>query len=235
MRNLKIFVSLLIASSAFSMGLRSFVALPVQKNHFVGRVLYDSSKDTNVDTLTTSLMYGIDSKQTLIIGMPYRLSPSGANRQGDVSLLYRYTILRQDSEQGTKRLALLGGGIVPTDSARDGALQAGFVYTYFIGKNEIDIDAIYQKGLNNRLNSGKYDISWQHRLFPTVRPDWGLSYEINSIVELNGRYMQGNSITHQVTFGAQLINQRWVLEGGVVKDLNNANDTNYIVSFRYNF
>jgi hypothetical protein len=47
--------------------------------------------------------------------------------------------------------------------------------------------------------------------------------------------MQGNSITHQVTLGAQLINQRWVLEGGVVKDLNNANDTNYIVSFRYNF
>jgi len=235
MRKLKIFFSLLLASSAFSMGLRSFVALPVQKNHFVGRVLYDSSKDTNIDTLTTSLMYGIDPKQTVIVAMPYRLSPAGANRQGDVSVLYRYTIMRKDSKWGTKRLGLLGGGVIPTENSRDGALQAGFVYTYFIGKNEIDVDAIYQKGLNNRLNSGKYDISWQHRLFPVVRPDWGLSYEINSIVELNGRYMQGNSITHQVTLGVQLINPRWVLEGGIVKDINNAHDTNYIASFRYNF
>lgn len=241
MKNIKnrvylfLFFTILVTTNVYSMGLRSFVALPVEKDGAVVRFSYEHTKDTNTDFMTTSAAYGLSSDQTLLLGMPYGLSPSGNNQMGDVSILYRHLIWKKDSFSGTKRLGLLGGAIVPTDSQRDGAVQAGFVYTYFKDKNEIDIDALYQKGLENRKNSARYDISWQHRLFPNNRPIWGLSQELNSVLELNGRYKEGDKITHQVTTGLQLINKKRVLEGGIVKDINNEKELRYILSIRFHF
>lgn len=217
------------------MGLRSFVALPVEKEGSVVRFLYEHTKDANTDNLVTSAAYGLSSYQTLLLSMPYRLSPSGDDRQGDISVLYRHIIWQKDTFEGTKRLGLLGGGIVPTDGKRGSALQTGFVYTYFKEKNEIDVDVLYQEGLDNRLNTARYDISWQYRLSPIKRPTWGLSQELNSVLELNGRYKEGNEITHQVTAGLQLINQVWVLEGGVSKDINNDKELRYVLSVRFHF
>lgn len=142
-----IFLMLLMTTSLYSMGLRSFVALPVEEDGTVVRFLYENTKDANTDTLSTSLAYGLSSNQTLLLGMPYRLSPSGTDRQGDVSVLYRHIVWQKDSFSGTKRLGLLGGVIVPTDNERDAAVQAGFVYTYFKDKNELDVDILYQEGL----------------------------------------------------------------------------------------
>ena len=136
---------------------------------------------------------------------------------------------------GTDRLGILAGLIVPTENDRDAAVQAGFVFTHFKNRNEIDVDILYQSGIDNRLDSGRYDLSWQYRLSPVDRPDWGFASELNTVVELNGRWNEGNSVSHQLTLGLQWIHPKVVIEGGMVNDLNNANETRFILSTRFHF
>jgi hypothetical protein len=232
---LKLMMILFCSTSLYAMGLRSFVALPVEEGGSILRFQNIYASKAEVDLFVTSFAYGIDAKQTLLLGMPYRLKPSGDNRQGDISLLYRYILLQNDSFEGTSRLALLGGAIIPTEQERDYGAQAGFVYTYFKNRNEIDVDMLYKKGFDSRLDGANYDISWQYRLFPSVRDDWGITQELNSVLELNGRWVEGNKITHQVTLGLQWIHATWVLEGGVVKDLNQAKEERFLLSVRFHF
>lgn len=224
-----------VVNSAYSMGLRSFVALPVEKEGVVIKLAFEHAKDSDTDILTTSMAYGLSSNQTLLFGLPYRISPEGNNRQGDISALYRHITWQQDSQSGTNRLGLLGGVIVPTEDDRDAAVQAGFVFTRVKNRHEIDIDALYQSGIDNRADSGRYDISWQYRLSPSEYPDWGIGQELNSVLELNGRWAEGNNVTHQLTVGLQWIHQKLVIEGGIVKDINNAEETRYILSTRFHF
>lgn len=94
---------------------------------------------------------------------------------------------------------------------------------------------MYQLGIDNRLDSGRYDLSWQYRLFPVDRPNWGFASELNTVVELNGRWAEDNTVTHQLTLGLQWIHQKVVIEGGMVNDLNNANETRFILSTRFHF
>jgi hypothetical protein len=226
---------LVITNTVFSMGLRSFVALPVEKEGAVIRLAFEHAKDSDSNNLITSMAYGLSSKQTLLLGLPYRISPAGNNRQGDISALYRHIVWQEDHPSGTDRLGLLGGVIVPAENDRDAAIQAGFVFTHFKGRNEIDIDALYQLGINSRLDSGLYDLSWQYRISPVERPDWGISPELNSVLELNGRWTEGNNMTHQLTAGLQWVHQKLVIEGGIVKDINNTKETRYILSTRFHF
>lgn len=224
-----------ITDSSYSMGLRSFVALPVEKGGAVIRLSFEHAKDTDTDSLTTSAAYGFTATQTLLLGMPYRLSSTEESRQGDISVLYRHIVWQDDSPSGTDRLGLLGGVVVPTENDRDTAVQAGFVFTHFKNRHEIDVDALYRVGVGSRADSALYDISWQYRLYPVEYPDWGLSQEINTILELNGRWNQGNNMTHQITAGLQWIHQKLVIEGGIVKDINNDKETRYILSTRFHF
>ena len=226
---------LIMTFNAYSMGLRSFVALPIEKGGTVVRFSHEHAKDSNTNNLITSVAYGLSSYQTLLLGLPYSFSSSESNRLGDVSALYRHIVWQKDSLAGTKRLGLLSGAVIPSHNKRDAAAQVGFVYTYFKNKDEIDIDILYQKALHNRLNRARYDISWQHRLFPINRPIWGFSTEVNSVLELNGRYKEGNEITHQITAALQLINQKWVFESGIAKDINNDKELIYIISARFHF
>ncbi len=240
MKNIKSLISIAVLASCSSntvssMGLRSFVALPVEKEGAVVRFTYEYAKDKDTDQVISSMAYGLSNHQTLMLGLPYRISPTDSHRQGDISALYRHIIWRDDQFSGTSRLGLLGGAIIPTEGDRDAALQAGFVLTHFKGKNEIDIDAVYQSGMKQRVDKGRYDISWQHRLSPSEMPDWGLPKQVNSILELNGRWTEGNNMTHQVTAGLQWIHQDLVLEGGIAKDINNAKETRYILSTRFHF
>ncbi len=223
----------LVSANVHSMGLRSFVALPVEKAGTVVRFSVEHAKDTDTTTLVSSAAYGISSKQTLLLGLPYRLSPTGSNRQGDVSVLYRHIIKQHDTQSGTQRLGLLGGAILPTKNDRDAVVQAGFVYTAFKGRNEIDVDALYQLGLNERNDSGRYDLSWQYRLSPTERPDWGVVAEVNSVLEINARWKENNNTIYQLTTGLQWIHQKWVLESGLVKDLNNDKGLRALLSVRF--
>jgi len=220
-------------STTQGMGLRSFVALPVEKDGAVMRLAFEHTKDADTDSLTTSAAYGLSSKQTLLLGFPYRLSPAGNNRQGDISLLYRHSVIQDDSSSGTNRLGLLGGVVIPTD--RDLAIQTGFVFTHFNNRHEIDIDALYQAGLDDRPDNGRYDLSWQYRLSPVEYPGWGIAQEWYSILELNGRWREGRAVTHQLTTGLQWVHQTWVLEGGVAKDLNNEKELRYLLNIRFHF
>jgi len=222
-------------NNIYAMGLRSFVALPVEKGGAVIRLAVERADDADTDTLITSAAYGISSKQALLLGMPNRLSPSGGNRRGDLSVLYRHILWQDDSLSGTNRLGFLGGVIIPADDERDGAVQTGFVFTHFKNRNEIDVDALYQAGSHHRLDSGRYDISWQYRLLPIERADWGIAQELNSVLELNGRWTEGHNTTHQVTVGLQWIHSKWVLEGGVAQDMINGDETRYILSVRFHF
>lgn len=229
------FILITISANTYGMGLRSFVALPVEKNGTVIRLSLEHAKDADTDTLITSTAYGISNHQTLLLGMPYRLAPAGNDRQGDVSVLYRHIVRQTDRFSGTDRLGLLGGAIVPTKRDRDPAIQAGLVFTHFQDRNEIDIDVLYQSGTGERPDAGRYDVSWQYRLLPAERPEWGIKPELNGVLELNGRWNEGNNMTHQLTTGLQWIHQKWVLEGGLIKDLNNKNELRYLLSARFHF
>ena len=175
-------IGLGVVNSSQGMGLRSFVALPVEKGGAVVRLAFEHAGEINRNRLITSMAYGFNAKQTLLLGLPYRLSPAGAQRQGDVSALYRHIIWQVDSLSGTNRLGWLGGVIVPTTANRDGAAQVGFVLTHFKHRHEIDVDVLYQVGAGKRVDSGRYDLSWQYRLSPVERPDWGIATEVNGVL-----------------------------------------------------
>ncbi|WP_019029994.1 hypothetical protein [Colwellia piezophila] len=228
-------LSLLNVQHANTMALRSFVALPIDKYGYIVRFSYQHLIDGDSGNFITSVAYGLSNKQALLFGIPYKVTPNDEDRVGDLSALYRHTVIQHDFLSGTSRLALLTGAIVPHVKDRDPAIQAGFVYSFFKDRYEFDIDALYQAGVDNRPDSGRYDISWQYRLSPSVYPDWGIASELHVVTELNGRWQEGNKITQQVTVGLQMVHPRWVIEGGFVKNLSNNNDLSAILSARFHF
>ena len=222
-------------SGAWAMGLRSFVALPLEKGGIVLRLFDEYNFDRDVNVLTTNLAYGISGKQTLFLALPYRLSPSGGDRLSDLNVLYRHIIRQVDDDAGTSRIGLLGGAVVPTDNGRDARVQAGVVATFFRRRYEWDLDVLWVHGLGDVPNAARYDISWQYRLTPASYPEWGVATEWDGVLELNGRWVEGNTFVHQFTAGLQWIHRRWVLEGGVVQDLNGPEDTRLVLSTRIHF
>ena len=234
----QLLVLILLAALPLSieaMGLRSFVALPVNKGGAVFRFQYVRNSDTDVGFAFANVAWGITGKDTLLLGAPYRISPSDGDRLGDFSALYRHTLWQQDSKYKTSRFALLAGGVLPTDSDRGGAIQLGLVATFYRNRNSFDIDGLYRRGSGSRVDDGRYDVSWQHRLSPAEYPEWGFPTEWYSVVELNGRWREGNAIDHQLTLGLQRIHHNWVLEGGIIKTINNDQETQFLISTRLHF
>lgn len=225
-------IGLLLAPTAYSMGLRSLVALPVEKHGGVARLTLEHDQTNDTSQLVTNLAYGIDHKQTLLFGLGYRVSPGGADQLGDGSLLYRRVAWQDDELNGTNRFSWLAGAILPTQRERDSAAQAGLVFTHFRGRHEVDLDAVYQVGFSERPDNARYDASWQYRLSPSVRPSWGTPAEINTVLEFNGRWQSHSGTSRQVTAGLQWIHPQWVLEGGIVKELNRDRSWNYLISTR---
>ena len=221
--------------AVYAMGLRSFVALPVDKGGMVVRLQYQRNTSTSTDVLVTNVAYGLSGQQTLLFGLPYRLSPGGKDRTGDLIALYRHIVWQDDTVAGTRRIGLLGGVVIPTESDRDARLQAGAVATFYQGRTEWDIDALWIQGLDDATNRARYDIAWQYRLSPAAYPDWGIGQEWVLDLELGGRWEEGNSMVHQVTIGLQSIHRQWVFEAGVVQDLNGPDDTRLIFSTRFHF
>jgi hypothetical protein len=215
------------------MGLRSFVALPVEKGGTVVRATVEHNTDADTTHAGVNVGYGINHRQTLLFGMPYRLSSGDGDRTGDVSALLRQIVLQSDTVSGTNRLGLLAGFIIPTDSDRDEAVQAGAVFTHFRGRNEIDLDVLYQQGLGDRDNRARYDLSWQYRISPSQYPEWGISPEWYVVTELGGRWSDAHSTIHQFTLGFQRVAKRWVFEGGVTQDLNNPHHTRFLIGVRF--
>lgn len=217
------------------MGLRSLVALPVDKGGTVVRFTLQSTEEEERDTFITSAAYGISANQTLLLGLPYRIEPADEDRTGDLSVLYRHIVWRKDYLEGTDRLGLLLGTLLPSQSENDSAVQAGLVFTHFKNRNEIDGDLVYRFGNDDRRDRARYDLSWQYRLGPARRPAWGLAPELNSVLELNGRWQQDEEVVHQATVGLQWIHPRLVLEGGIVRDISNGDETLILLSTRLHF
>ncbi len=232
---LAVALPLLFPALAHAMGLRAFVALPVDKGGSVARLQIERNLDDDSNLAVANLALGISAKQAILLGLPYRLSPAGTGRVGDLGLLYRHIVWQNDFANGTRRIGLLGGVVVPGDSGRNPALQAGLVSTWYRNRHEWDIDLLYRAGLGQRPDSGRYDLSWQYRLSPANYPDWGVTAEWNSVLELGGRWTQGAQTIHQVTLGLQWIHPRWVLEGGIVRDINGPDETHLLLSTRMHF
>ncbi len=218
------------------MGLRSFVALPINKGGAVTRFVVDEFPETNNDRLASNLAYGIDGKQSFFIAVPYRISSGKGDRLGDIDLLYRNILWQDLDSRNPTRFGLLLGAVVPTESDRDPKASAGFVVTHVHDRHEVDIDALWQQGIDDASNTLRYDVSWQYRIFPKEYPEWGLSSQVNTVLEFAGRGVEGNTVVQQITGGFQwVVTPRWVLEGGVTQDLNGPDDTNYIISTRFHF
>ncbi len=223
------------SQSGFAMGIRSLVALPVEKGGAVVRLALNHNQQTDSTEFITSAAYGINPSQTLLMALPYRVSPPGKDRQGDGSILYRHITWQRDHFQGTDRLGVLAGVTVPGQTNSDGAWQAGLVFSRFINRHEIDLDALYQIGMGKQADSGRYDFSWQYRLLPKQHADWGISDELFSVVEFNGRWQPLNGMTRQITLGLQWVNASWVVEGAMVRNINHHQPDQYIVSTRFHF
>lgn len=58
---------------------------------------------------------------------------------------------------------------------------------------------------------------------------------LDAVIEVNGRWLEGENMVHQVTGGLQRIHRNWMLEGGVVQDLNSPDDTRIIFGARFHF
>ena len=226
---------LLTAVNAQAMGLRSFVALPVDRDGTVLRVQSILDPESDTAQLETSFAYGLNARHALLAGVPYLLDQGGADRFGDVSMLYRPTVFQRDTAASTFRAALLGGFLFPTDTRRDEALQGGFVTTWFRDRHEVDFDLLYQSGTGSRVDSGRYDLSWQYRLAPAVHPDWGFQREWYSVLEIGGRWQEGRRVDHQVTVGLQYVLPRVVLEGGLTESLVGGSDPQILFSVRVHF
>ncbi len=215
------------------MGLTSFVALPVEAGGAIVREQLERNDDADRTSALMSVAYGLSGKQTLLFGVPYRLSPGGSDQLGDVSALYRHIAMQKDGPGRTTRVALLAGAIVPAGSDRHGAAQAGLVATLYRERYELDFDFLHQPGFASRPDAARYDVSWQYRLTPAEYPEWGLTSEWDVVLELGGRYEQGNETIHQATAGLQWIHRKWVLEGGVIRKLNGPRDTLGLLSLRW--
>ena len=238
-------LALLSVPNANSMGLRSLVALPLDKYGYVIRFLYVHATNSNSDNFISSAAYGLNNKQALLFSIAYKITPRDEQEFSELSTLYRHTVIQDDFFSGTSRLALLAGAILPISDSpidndpsnkhRDPAIQVGFVYTFFKNRHEFDFDALYQTGIDSRPNSGRYDISWQYRLSPSIYPDWGIAPEVYTVTELGGRWQAGDNVTHQVTIGLQWVQSTWIIEGGIVKNISNNNDLTLLLSSRYHF
>ena len=232
---LTVFIGPEFFKNAYAMGLRTPVALPVEKNGTIVRFTVETTKSTNTSNLLATAAYGLAAKHTLLFGLPYILSSTNDERVGDISFLYRYIAVQNDRFSGSDRLGLLGGLLLPREKEREAAAQLGLVFTRFKNRHEIDMDIIFQSGLNGRPDSARYDVSWQYRLLPGKRPDWGLPRELNSVLELNGRWLENEDIVHQLTVGMQWIDPAWVIEGGFVEDIDNGDESRIILGTRFHF
>ncbi len=226
---------LLLPGMVPAMGIRSFVALPLEKGGVVTRLVEEYRPASAGNRLTLNGALGLSGRQTLFLGLPLRLTPGGENRLGDAGLLYRHTVWQRDRRSGTSRLALLGGTLLPTGAGHDTSLQAGAVATFYRRRHEWDLDLLWTAGLGAAPDQGRYDIAWQYRLWPARHPRRGTPGEWDLDLELGGRWRQGGPWVHQLTAGLQWIHRRWVLEGAWVRDLNGPRDHRFLASLRLHF
>jgi len=225
----------LLGHSAHAGGLRSLVALPLEPGGIVTRLQVVGSSNPDDVTVVGTVLYGLTTRQTLIFSVPYRELEFGDDGFGYVTGWYRGTVYQHDEPNATRRIAVIGGVRVPTDSNLDSQISAGIVATMYRHRSEWDIDLVWMQGLGRGGDNARYDVSWQYRLTPSEYPEWGIPTEWQSVVELGGRYAEGSEMVHQLTVGALWVHPSWVLEAGVIQDLNGPDVTSFLLGIRKHF
>jgi len=225
----------LLGHVAHAGGLRSLVALPLEPGGIVTRLQVVGSSNPDNLLVSGTVLYGLTTRQTLIVNVPYRHLERGNDGFGYVTALYRGTVYQHDESGATRRIAVIGGLRVPTDSGLDTQIAAGLVATVYKQRSEWDFDIVWMQGLGRGGNNARYDVSWQYRLTPSEYPEWGIPAEWQSVVELGGRYAEGAEMVHQLTLGALWVHPSWVLEAGVIQDLNGPDVTSFLLGIRKHF
>ena len=225
----------LVGHAAQAGGLRSLVALPLEPGGIVTRLQFVGSSSPDNLLVSGTLLYGLTTRQTLIFNVPYRDLERGDDGFGYVTGLYRGTVYQHDEPNATRRIAVIGGIRVPTDSNLDPQISAGLVTTIYKRRSEWDMDFVWTEGLGRSGNNARYDVSWQYRLTPSEYPEWGIPTEWQSVVELGGRYAEGSEMVHQLTVGALWVHPSWILEAGVIQDLNGPDVTSLLLGIRKRF
>ncbi len=225
----------LVGNVAYAGGLRSLVALPLEPGGIIVRLQGIGSSSPDNISVAGTLLYGLTTRQTLILSVPYRDLETGDDGFGYVTGLYRRTVYQHDEPNATRRIAVIGGVRVPTDGDLDPQISAGLVTTIYKRRSEWDLDLVWMHGLGRSGNNARYDVSWQYRLTPAEYPEWGIPTEWQSVVELGGRYAEGSEMVHQLTVGALWVHPSWVLETGIIQDLNGPNATSFLLGIRKHF
>jgi len=225
----------LVGNVAYAGGLRSLVALPLEPGGIIARLQGIGSSSPDNISVAGTLLYGLTTRQTLILSVPYRDLETGDDGFGYVTGLYRRTVYQYDEPNATRRIAVIGGLRAPTDGDLDPQISAGLVATMYKQRSEWDIDLVWMEGLGRSGNNARYDVSWQYRLTPAEYPEWGIPTEWQSVVELGGRYAEGSEMVHQLTVGALWVHPSWVLETGIIQDLNGPNATSFLLGIRKHF
>lgn len=210
----------LLSLPVHATGVRSFVALPVEDDGRVVRALAEYEDDQALSTLGLSAAYGITASDTLLFGLPLRLLPGGPDMQGPFSVLYRRTLWRRDVPEGTSRFASLIGLTVPIDGGSAAQFQVGGVYTFYRGRTQWDIDALWRPARSETPATGRFDIAWDYRLSPAEYPEWEPVGEWHLIVELTGRYAEGTRTRHRLLAAGRYTRRSWLIEFGVDRGID---------------
>ena len=225
----------LVGDATYAGGLRSLVALPLEPGGIVTRLQVVRASSPDNTTVTGTVLYGLTTRQTLIFSVPYRDLERGDDGFGYLTGLYRRTVYQHDEPNATRRIAVIGGLRVPTDSDLDPQISAGLVATVYRRRSEWDFDLVWMEALGRSGNNARYDVSWQYRLTPSEYPEWGIPTEWQSVIELGGRYAEGTEMVHQLTVGALWVHPSWVLETGIIQDLNGPDTTSFLLGIRKHF
>ena len=116
------------------------------------------------------------------------------------------------------------------------------MFSWRYGRSRFDADLIYQFNTGRgefRHDALRYDVAYSHRIAPAVYASEE-AWELDAVMELNGRYVTDGSHEVFMSPGLQFIAERWVLEASVqlpvVQELaNDGAETAYrvVVGFRF--
>lgn len=245
-------LTLAAAGPAWTQGINTKVALPVAQGEGIWRSQLRFARASDDPSPADGDVRALVAPQTLVLGITPRLtafatlpvlahrrvaSRLGATRRdaavGDLTLLGRYTLWRDDyAPLSTRRAALLAGVKLPTGADRFGTGTydpiLGSVATWASARHEIDVDALYTASTaHDGFRQGdrlRYDLAYRYRLWP--RRFGRRLLQLGGLLELNGRWSDrderggrrsadsGGHVLHLAP-GLQLAAKRWILEASV--------------------
>ncbi len=218
----------------------------------------DGTRDIDLATAATTLVYGVTDKVTLILDMPYVLSrriehTSTGSRDtdsgfADLRVLTKVRLFRDDfGPTDTRRFDVIAGVELPSggDAFSSDSVDPilGGVFTHIEGRHAFDADAVWKfntAGRGRGADLFRYDLAYIYRLWPETYASMKPTALFGSI-ELNG-FSETNSDNELfVSPGLQYVTTRWILEATVQlpvwQDLEHRPERDFIVGlgFRVQF